>query len=107
MMIGRDENVEYMGGLDISGEVALEARNIGKAGMFENISLKAYKGGDTSSYGLVGAGRTELARLLVGADRMDTGEIYIGGKRAASTPWRTRCTSTSSATSARTARKRG
>ncbi len=82
MMIGRDENVEYMGRLDISGEVALEARNIGKAGMFENISLKAYKGEILGFYGLVGAGRTELARLLVGADRMDTGEIYIGGKRA-------------------------
>ena len=44
MMIGREENVAYMGELDIKDEVVLEARNIGKLGMFENINFKAYKG---------------------------------------------------------------
>lgn len=82
MMIGRNENVEYMGTLNISDEVALEARHIGKAGMFEDINLKVHKGEIVGFYGLVGAGRTELVRLLVGADKPDTGEIYIGGAKA-------------------------
>ncbi len=82
MMIGREENVNYMGELDIKDEVVLEARNIGKSGMFENINFKAYKGEILGFYGLVGAGRTELARLLIGADQRDTGEIYIHGEKA-------------------------
>lgn len=82
MMIGRDENVEYLGTLDIGDEVVLEARHVGKAGMFQDVNLKAYKGEILGFYGLVGAGRTELARLLVGADPMDTGEILIHGKHA-------------------------
>ena len=82
MMIGREENVNYMGELDIKDEVVLEARNIGKLGMFENINFKAYRGEILGFYGLVGAGRTELARLLMGADQRDAGEIYIHGEKA-------------------------
>lgn len=82
MMIGRDENVENLGRLNIENEVVLEARGIGKAGMFENMSFKVCKGEILGFYGLVGAGRTELARLLIGADPMDAGEVYIHGKKA-------------------------
>ncbi|MEG1515370.1 MAG: sugar ABC transporter ATP-binding protein [Clostridia bacterium] len=82
MMIGRDENIDNLGQLDISDEVVLEARGIGKAGMFEDVNFKAYKGEILGFYGLVGAGRTELARLLIGADKMDTGEVFINGKLA-------------------------
>lgn len=82
MMIGRDENVDDLGKLNIEDEVVLEARNIGKAGMFENINFKAHKGEILGFYGLVGAGRTELARLLIGADQMDVGEVYIHGKKS-------------------------
>ena len=82
MMIGRDENVENLGRLNIENEVVLEARGIGKAGMFENVNFKVCKGEILGFYGLVGAGRTELARLLIGADPMDAGEVYIHGKKA-------------------------
>ena len=82
MMIGRDENVENLGRLNIENEVVLEARGIGKAGMFENVNFKVCKGEILGFYGLVGAGRTELARLLIGADPMDAGDVYIHGKKA-------------------------
>ncbi len=82
MMIGRDENVENLGRLNIENEVVLEARGIGKAGMFENVNFEVCKGEILGFYGLVGAGRTELARLLIGADPMDAGEVYIHGKKA-------------------------
>jgi len=82
MMIGREENIEAMGTLNIDEEVVLKACNISKAGQFNNISLCLRKGEILGLYGLVGAGRTELARLLVGADKMDSGEVFIHGSLA-------------------------
>lgn len=82
MMIGREEKIAYLGSLDIQQENILEARGIGKAGMFENMNLTLKKGEILGLYGLVGSGRTELARLLCGADPYDAGEIYINGERA-------------------------
>lgn len=82
MMIGREENIEYLGTLDIGQETVLEARGIGKAGMFQGMDLCLKKGEILGLYGLVGSGRTELARLLCGADPYDAGEIYINGEKA-------------------------
>jgi len=82
MMIGREENIASMGNLDIGEEVVLEARHVGKAGQFDDINLCLRRGEILGLYGLVGAGRTELARLLVGADRMDKGEVFIHGTPA-------------------------
>jgi ribose transport system ATP-binding protein len=81
MMIGREDDITHLGTLNISNKNILEARNIGRAGMFKNISLTLKKGEILGLYGLVGAGRTEFARLLTGIDRIDTGEIYIKGKQ--------------------------
>ena len=82
MMIGRDENVQHMGFLDIKDEVVLEARNVGRADVFENMNFQLHKGEILGFYGLVGSGRTELARVLVGADPMDAGEIIVNGEKA-------------------------
>ena len=82
MMIGREENIENMGTLDIGDEVVLEARHISRGGMFDDVSMELRKGEILGLYGLVGAGRTEFARLLVGADRRDGGEIRINGQAA-------------------------
>ena len=82
MMIGREESIEYFGKLNVSSEIALEARHIQREGQFKDISFKLYKGEILGFYGLVGAGRTELVRLLVGADRMDGGEVFINGEKA-------------------------
>ena len=82
MMIGRSENIEHLGRLDISDEVVLEARHICRSGVFEDMNLKLHRGEILGLYGLVGAGRTEFARLLVGADRRDTGDILIKGQPA-------------------------
>ena len=82
MMIGREENIEHLGMLDIQDETVLEVKNLGKAGMFENMNLTLKKGEILGMYGLVGSGRTEFAKMICGADSFDTGEIYIGGKKA-------------------------
>ena len=82
MMIGREESQEHLGFLDIQDEVVLEARNITTYGQFDKVNFKLKKGEILGFYGLVGSGRTELVRLLVGADKMDSGEVYINGKKA-------------------------
>ena len=82
MMIGREENIEHLGMLDIQDEVVLEVKNLGKAGMFENMNLTLKKGEILGMYGLVGSGRTEFAKMICGADDFDRGEIYFNGQKA-------------------------
>jgi ribose transport system ATP-binding protein len=82
MMIGREEDVEHMGFLNIEDEIVLEARHVGRAGMFTDMNMQLHKGEILGFYGLVGAGRTEFAKILVGADHMDSGEVYVHGKKA-------------------------
>jgi ribose transport system ATP-binding protein len=82
MMIGREENIEHLGMLDIQDENVLEVKKLGKAGMFENMNVTLKKGEILGLYGLVGSGRTEFARMICGADDYDRGEIYINGQRA-------------------------
>jgi ribose transport system ATP-binding protein len=63
------------------GDVALEARELCGNGL-ENISFKVQRGEILGIAGLLGAGRTELARLLFGADKLERGTILISGKPA-------------------------
>ncbi len=82
MMIGRETNDEFYGFLDIKDEVVLECRNIKQNNTFDGISLSLKKGEILGLYGLVGSGRTELARIIVGADPFESGEIIVNGKKA-------------------------
>lgn len=82
MMIGREESTEHLGFLDVKDEVVLEVKHAVAYGKTEDVSLKLYKGEILGLYGLIGSGRTELARLIFGADKMDSGEIWVNGKKA-------------------------
>lgn len=67
---------------DYRGEpVVLEAKNLCRAPVVNDVSFKIHKGEILGFAGLLGAGRTETARLLFGCDPMDSGEIYIEGER--------------------------
>jgi len=48
----------------------------------DNVSFELRKGEILGFAGLMGAGRTEVARLIFGADKKDSGDIYINGKKA-------------------------
>ncbi len=82
MMIGREENVDHLGTLNISNETVLDVKNFCKSGQFNNINLSLKKGEILGLYGLVGAGRTELARLILGVDKKDSGELFINSELA-------------------------
>jgi ABC-type sugar transport system ATPase subunit len=62
------------------GEVLFEAKNLTKAGDFEEISFSVRKGEIVGFSGLVGAGRTELGRTIFGAETVTSGEMVLHGE---------------------------
>jgi ribose transport system ATP-binding protein len=58
----------------------LEVRNVTSANGVTDMSFRLHAGEILGLAGLMGSGRTELARLLFGIDRPDTGEIFLRGK---------------------------
>jgi len=81
MMLGRECNDDHLGQLspDWNTEV-LRVENVVRLGKVEGVSLVLHRGEILGCYGLVGSGRTELARILIGEDRMDSGRITIRGE---------------------------
>jgi len=64
-----------------SEEVALEVRNLNRGKAIRDVNFSLMKGEILGFAGLMGAGRTEVARAIFGADEYDSGEIYIKGQR--------------------------
>jgi ribose transport system ATP-binding protein len=64
-----------------SQEVVLEVRGLNRGRAVKDVSFKLHRGEILGFAGLVGAGRTEVARVIFGADRLDTGDILLGGKQ--------------------------
>ncbi|MDE0546492.1 sugar ABC transporter ATP-binding protein [Microbacterium sp. C7(2022)] len=65
--------------IDRTGTPVLRAQGIGRRGVLEPADIEVYDGEVVGLAGLLGSGRTELARLLYGADRADSGTIEIDG----------------------------
>ena len=63
------------------GSPALTVKNLTRKGVIEDINLTVHKGEILGIAGLVGAGRTELARAVFGADPIDEGEILLDGNK--------------------------
>jgi simple sugar transport system ATP-binding protein len=66
--------------IDRTSTPVLAATGIGRRGMLEPADLDVYDGEVVGIAGLLGSGRTELVRLLFGADHADSGRIDIGGE---------------------------
>ncbi len=88
----KDELVHMMVGRVIYGDkkeksnvkpdapTVLEVKNLNRAGVLYDINFKLKKGEILGFAGLMGAGRTEVARAVYGADKYDSGEIFINGE---------------------------
>jgi ribose transport system ATP-binding protein len=63
-----------------SGEVLLEVRGLSQTGVVENINFTLHRGELLGIAGLMGSGRTELARMLFGLDPFERGEIRVRGR---------------------------
>ena len=68
--------------IDRTAAPVLRATGIGRRGMLEPADLDIYEGEVVGLAGLLGSGRTELVRLLYGADKADSGTVEIGGRPA-------------------------
>ena len=80
-MVGREiKNYYFKEKVSISENV-LMVKNLKREGILHNISFQLRKGEILGISGLVGAGRTELARAIVGADPIDEGEIFLNGEK--------------------------
>jgi len=79
-MVGRAITSEYPSRNVKPGPVRLSASGLTRRGAINNVSLKVRSGELLGITGLVGSGRTELLRLLFGADQADAGEVHIDGE---------------------------
>lgn len=83
MMVGRDLG-DIFNNLDREkeiGDVLLEVRNV-SSDYVKEVSFTLHKGEVLGFSGLVGAGRTEVMRAIIGADKRKTGEIFLEGKKS-------------------------
>ena len=81
MMVGRELGQEYPKIEMPIGEVVLDAQHITRKGVLHDISFQVRKGEIFGISGLMDSGRTELARAVLGIDRLDGGEVTVNGKK--------------------------
>lgn len=81
MMVGRELSSTVVTPPDLSqSEVVLEVRNLNRGALVRDVSFNLRKGEILGFAGLMGAGRTEVARVIFGADPATSGEIVVHGK---------------------------
>ena len=79
-MIGRKLEDMFPEKPDRIGEVIFEAKNLCRGDKVKNVSFNVKKGEIVGFYGLIGAGKTETMRLIFGADKLESGEMFLNGK---------------------------
>jgi ribose transport system ATP-binding protein len=80
-MVGRKVEQLFPERTARAGEVLLEVRNLSRRPHVHGVSFEVRGGEVVGLGGLVGAGRTELLRLIYGLDRPDVGEVRVEGRR--------------------------
>ncbi len=78
-MVGRDVSDLFPKLETTVGEVVLAVNNLARAGQFEDISFTVRAGEIVALAGLVGSGRSEVARAIFGVDSYDAGSISLNG----------------------------
>jgi ribose transport system ATP-binding protein len=81
LMVGRELKDAIPKVAAEQGQVALAVKNLNRTGVLHDISFEVKQGEILGIAGLVGAGRTETARVIFGADPIDSGSIEVFGKR--------------------------
>jgi rhamnose transport system ATP-binding protein len=79
-MVGRDMGEQAEGGRPAPGPVVLDVSRLTREGIFVDISLRVRAGEIVALAGLVGSGRSEVARAIFGIDRYHAGSVTISGQ---------------------------
>jgi len=80
MMVGREiKDLYYKKEVEI-GKKLFEVRNLKRNGFFENISFSVRQGEILGLYGLIGAGRSEIAQGIFGMYKLDSGQVFLNGR---------------------------
>ena len=80
-MVGREFTFEHHPPAPSREQIVLEVRNLARHGVFAGVAFKVAAGEVLGVAGLVGAGRTEVVRVIAGVDRPDEGEVLVEGRR--------------------------
>jgi ribose transport system ATP-binding protein len=81
MMVGRSIEDQFPRRRPEIGEVLLDVRDLSRERVLEDVTFQVRAGEVVGIAGIVGAGRTELARAIFGADPFDSGEVWVEGAR--------------------------
>jgi len=82
MMVGRDLKDKFPKPVVEPGEEVLRVENLARKGVLHDISFRLRRGEILGVAGLVGSKRTEMARAVFGADKVDSGEVVVRAKRS-------------------------
>ena len=81
-MVGRAIEDQYPRGvIPETGAPLLEVNSLSSSGNFHDVSFTVHAGEVVGLAGLVGAGRTEVVRAIAGADKYDSGQVLVSGKK--------------------------
>jgi ribose transport system ATP-binding protein len=83
LMVGRETSQLFPKRDRTRGAELLRVEGLSAAGLVHDVSFTLHAGEVLGIAGLIGSGRTELARAIFGADRMEAGTISVGGRRVA------------------------
>jgi len=82
MMTGREiSNIYPLKGEENIGEELLRVEHLTKKGVFQDVSFSVRAGEIVGMAGLVGSGRTEVCRSLMGIDNLESGEVFLEGEK--------------------------
>ena len=78
-MVGRSLAAIYPNRIASPGPAVLECRGLCRSGVFEDVTFSVHAGEIVGMFGLVGSGRTDVARALFGATPATSGQILVAG----------------------------
>jgi ribose transport system ATP-binding protein len=81
MMVGRDLGELFPKRQPKPGKEALRVKDFSRTGWFDKVSFSVRRGEIVGLFGLVGSGRTQVARCIFGADHSSEGEVYLEGQQ--------------------------
>jgi rhamnose transport system ATP-binding protein len=87
LMVGREIRDLYPRTPRTPGRTLLEVRNLSRRGVFEEITFEVKEGEIVALAGLVGSGRSEVARAIYGLDARDKGQVFLEGQQIPPRPW--------------------